>query len=99
STLAVTGFVTCKKKRNALGQHQARELVLAKLTAERQDYRIISRSFVAAIVAEIIIGAIAIILAVGFVVLLVIGKQIRQGEAVMDGNVIDAGARCAVIVV
>ena len=93
AALAVADLVAGKKNRNALREQQARELIRAKLPAERQDFRIVSRPFVSAIVAEIVVGAVAVVLAVGFVVLLVVDDEIRQREAVMDGDVIDAGAR------
>src|SRR5882757_6257895 len=53
----------------------------------------------AAIVAVIVVGAVAIAFAIGFVVLLVVAEQIRQRKTVMDGDMIDAGARRAVVVV
>src|SRR3954471_5578221 len=51
----------------------------------------------AAIVAVVVVGAVAIVLAVGFVVLLVAAEQVGQRETVMDGDVIDAGAGRAVV--
>src|SRR3954471_20454425 len=52
----------------------------------------------AAIVAVVVVGAVAIVLAIGFVVLVVVAEQIGQRETVMDGDVIDAGAGRAVVV-
>jgi hypothetical protein len=46
-------------------------LILAKLAPQRQDRRILGRPFDAAIVAEIVAGAVAIVLAIGFVMLLI----------------------------
>ena len=60
---------------------------------------IVGRAFVAAIVAVVVAGAVAVFLAVGLVVLLVVAEQIRQRETVMDGDVVDAGARRAAVVV
>ena len=53
----------------------------------------------AAIGAVIVAGAVAIVLAVRFVVLLVVAEQVLQRESVVDGNVVDAGARLAAVVV
>ena len=44
-------------------------------------------------------GAVAIVLAVGLVVLFVVAEQIGEREAVMHGDVIDAGARAAAVMV
>src|ERR1044072_7930743 len=52
----------------------------------------------AAIVALIVVGAVAITLAIGLVVFLVVAEQVSQRESVMDGDGIDAGARRAVVV-
>ena len=41
----------------------------------------------AAIVAEIVVGAVAIVLAIGLVVLLVVAEQIGERETVMNGDV------------
>src|ERR1700709_1377522 len=52
----------------------------------------------AAIVAVVIAGAVAIVFAIGRVVFFVVTEQIRQRKAVMHGDVIDAGAvRAAVM--
>src|SRR5262245_33699396 len=43
----------------------------------------------AAIVALVVVGAVAIVLAIGEIVLLVIGKQVGERETVMHGDVVD----------
>src|SRR4051812_25747581 len=53
----------------------------------------------AAIIAVVVVGSVAIVFAVGFVVLLVIAEQIRQRKTVMDGDVVDGGAGTAIVVV
>src|SRR4051794_27094501 len=53
----------------------------------------------AAIVAVVVVGAVAVVLAVGLVVLLVVAEQIGQRKTVMDRDVVDAGPRRAVVVV
>src|SRR5712664_3862187 len=53
----------------------------------------------AAIVAVIVVGAVAIVLAVGLVVLLVVAEQIGEGKTVMHGDVVDAGARVAAVMI
>ena len=53
----------------------------------------------AAIVAEVVAGAVAIVFAVGLVVLFVVAEQVGQRKTVMDGDVIDRGAVGAAVVV
>src|SRR5258705_9554120 len=53
----------------------------------------------AAIVAVIVVGAVAIVLAIGLVVLLVVAEQVGQRETVMHGDVIDAGPRIAAVMI
>ena len=77
----------------SLREEQAGELVLAQLPAQRNDRGVVGRALMAAIVAVVVVGAVAIVLAVGLVVLLVVAEQVGQRETVMDGDVIDAGAR------
>ena len=79
-------------------EEKAGELVLAQLPAQRNDRGIAGRAFMAAIVAVVVVGAVAIVLAVGLVVLVVVAEQVGQRETVMDGDVIDAGAGRAVVV-
>src|SRR5215470_18200191 len=51
----------------------------------------------AAIVALVVVGAVAIVLAIGEIVLFVIGKQVRKRETVMHGDVVDGSARIAAL--
>ncbi len=88
--LAVADLVAGKQERDALRQHQAGQLVLSQLPPQRDDRGVVGRAFVAAVGAQIVVGAIAIVLAIGFVVLGVIRVQVGQGEAVMNGDVVDA---------
>ena len=96
--LRVADFVAGEHQRRALRQQQAGELVLPQLAAQRDDVGIVGRAFMAAIVAVVVVGAVAIVLAIGLVVLLVVAEEIGQRETVMDGDVVDAGARRAVVV-
>ena len=74
-------------------------MILAELAPQRQDRGVVGRSFVPAVVAVIVVGAVAVVFAVGLVVLLVVAEQVRQGKAVVDRDMIDAGAGQAMIVV
>src|ERR1700742_410453 len=99
AVLGVADLVAGKDQRHALCQQQARQLVFAKLMPQRDNRRIVGGAFMAAIVAEIVAGAVAIVLAIGFVVLLVVAEQVGQRESVMHGDMIDAGAKRAAVVV
>ena len=54
------------------------------------DRGIVGGAFDAAIPASVVVGAVAVLLAVRLVVLLVVGDQIVQGEAVVTGDEVDA---------
>ena len=99
AALRIADFIAGQHQRRALREHQARQLVLAELAAQRNDRGVVGRAFMPAIVAVVVAGAVAIVFAVGLVVLLVVAEQIRQRETVMDGDVVDAGARCAIVMV
>src|ERR1017187_3720793 len=99
AVLAVADLVAGENQRQALRQQQTGKLVLPKLTAKCCYRRIVGRAFIAAIVAVVLAGAVAVVFAIGLVVLFVVTEQIRQREAVMHGDVIDAGARRAAVVV
>src|ERR1700761_7106335 len=88
AVLRVADLVAGPQQRHALCEKQTGELVLAQLAAQRDDSGIVGRAFDPAIVAVIVVGAVAIVFAVGFVVLLVVCEQIGQREAVMDGDVV-----------
>ena len=64
--------------------------VLYLAIAQLLDGRIVARPFHAAVPASVVVGAVAIVFAVRFVVLLVVGDQIVQREAVVARDEIDA---------
>ena len=90
--LRISDLVAGKDQGSALRQHQGGQRVLAKLTAQAENREIVGRAFDAAIDAVVVVGAVAIVLAVGLVVLLVVAEEVGQRETVMDGDVVDAGA-------
>ena len=53
------------------------------------DVAVVRRPFVAAVVAEIVVPAVAVVLAVGLVVLAVVTDQIVEREAVVAGDEVD----------
>src|SRR5689334_9137835 len=70
--LRVADLVAGKEQRNALRQHKAGQHVLAQLPAQAENGRIVGRALDTAIVAVVVVGAVAIVLAIGLVVLLVV---------------------------
>ena len=54
------------------------------------DCRIVGRTFDAAVPAAIVVGAVAVVLAVRFIVLLVVGDEIVEREAIVAGDEVDA---------
>ena len=63
------------------------------LGAERQHGQIVGGAFDAAVPTDVVVGAVAIVFAVGFVVFVVVADQVGQREAVVAGDEIDAGVR------
>jgi len=61
----------------------------ALFSAQRADLWIVGRPFDAAVPRLIIIVAILVILAVGFVVLVVVADEIVQREAIVRGDEVD----------
>src|SRR5260370_5308664 len=97
--LRVADLIASQDQRQALRQQQTGELVSAQLTTKRCYLGIVGRAFMAAIGAVVLVGAVAIALAIGLVVFFVVAEQILEREAVMHGDVIDAGARRAAVMV
>src|SRR5262249_19433719 len=99
AVLRIADLVAGEQQRRTLREQEAGELVLPQLAAQRDDIGIVGRALDAAIVAVIVVGAVAIVLAIGLVVLLVVAEEIHQRETVMHGDVIDAGACRTVVVI
>jgi len=59
--------------------------------AQSVHVQILSRAFDSAIPTAIVIGAIAIVFAIGLVVLVVVADKIVQREAIVSGYKINAG--------
>src|SRR5215471_18163671 len=97
--LGVAHLVAGEDQWRALREQEAGEHILAQLTAQSENLRIVGRAFDAAIVAVVVAGAVAIILAIGLVVLLVVAEEVGERETVVHGDVVDAGARLASIMV
>ena len=96
--LGPADFVAHEQHRRAGCQQIECEEVLDLAIAQRLHHWIIGGSLHAAIPAQIVIGAVAVVLAIGLVVLVVVRHQIIEGEAVMAGHEIDALLGLALLV-
>ena len=80
--------------RETMGMPWASSRMAAKLRicrlAKGLDGRVVGVAFDAAIPAEIVVDAVAVLLAVGLIVFCVVGDQIVEREAVVAGDEVDA---------
>src|SRR3954470_10795183 len=86
ATLGVTNFDARQQHGNALRKDQRGEKGALLFFPKLDNLRIVGRTFGAAVPTVVVVRTIAIIFAVFFVVLLVVGDQIVQREAVVTGN-------------
>src|SRR5206468_5590842 len=93
--LAAADLVSAAEHRDTLGQERGHQHVPFLSLTQLVDGRIVRRSFRAVIPTEIVVGAVAVLLAVRLIVFLVIGDQVVERKAVMRGDKIDAGVRPA----
>ena len=66
--------------------------------ADREDVRVVGRPLDAAVPAPVVVAAVAVPLAVGLVVLLVVGDQVVEREAVVAGDEVDRVERPSALV-
>src|SRR5580692_5411178 len=95
AVLRAADLVATEHHRNALREHQRRDEVALLARAQRVYLGIIGRAFGAAIPRAVVAVAVAILFAVRLVVLVVVGDQVAQREAVVCGYEVDAGVRTA----
>jgi hypothetical protein len=95
AVLAVADLVPGQQQRHALRQHHARQQIAPQLPPQLENVGIVRRPFDPAIGTVVVVGAVAIVLAVGLVVLALVADEVGQGETVVDGDVVDARARAA----
>ena len=76
------------------GRHQVRGLA----APQREHLRVVGLALDAVVPRPVVVGAVAVVLAVGLVVLVVVGDQVAQGEPVVGGDEVDRGVRRAPVV-
>ena len=90
--LGAPDLVAVRDHRGALRDHQRAHDVAHLLGAQRQDIRVVGRALHPAVPRPVVAFAVAVVLAVGLVVLLVVRHQVGQREAVVTGDEVDARA-------
>ncbi len=88
-------LVPGEKHLHALGEEERGQEVALLAAPERHDGRVFGRPLHPAVPAQVVIVAVPVALAVGLVVLLVVADEVPEGEAVVAGDEVDAGARPA----
>ena len=82
-------LVAGEQHRDSLRQEQRREEV-ALLPLPQRDYRAAPRRALgAAVPRPVVVTAVPVVLTVGLVVLVIVGDQVVQGEAVVGGDEVD----------
>src|SRR4030095_6376680 len=84
-------LVSREEHGNALGEEEGGEKVPDLPFAERLHGGIVGGALRATVPGGIVVGTIAVLFAVGFVVLSVVGDEVGEGEAVVSGDEVDAG--------
>ena len=97
AVLAVADLVARQQQRHALREKQAGKLIALAPPAHRENGRIVGCAFDAAIDAQIVVRSVAIVFAVGLIVLVLVAHQVFEREAVVHGDVVDAAARAAAV--
>src|ERR1035441_6871537 len=97
--LGAPDFVAGKKHGYAVREQQNGGKVFALPRAQLVYGGIAGRAFDAAIPTEVSVGAVAVVLAVGEIVLVVVGNQVVEREAIVVGHEVDAVVRFAGAVV
>jgi hypothetical protein len=96
--LCAAEFVACAKHWDAVAEQQGGHHVPHLAVAESGDPGLVRWSLDPAIPGTIVVGAVPIFLAVRLIVLDVVGNQVAHGESVVCVDVVNAGARLAIVV-
>src|SRR5208337_455376 len=90
ATLTTSHLVAHQKHGQTRGKHGYGEKILYLPVAQPLYCGIVRRTFKAAVAASVVIAAIAVVFTVFLVVLLVVGDNVVEGEAIVAGNEIHA---------
>src|SRR5215203_5250681 len=95
AALGTAEFVAAEKHRRALRQEEGGQKVPLLPVADLEDLRVGRRALMPVITGDAVIGTVSIILTIRPVVLVIVGDEVAQGEAVVGGHEIDAGVGLA----
>ena len=98
AALGAAALVTGGQHRHPAGEAQGRHQVGGLAPAQRDDLGIVGLALDAAVPRPVVVGAVTVVLAVGLVVLAVVGHQVAQREAVVCGDEVDRRVRRAAVV-
>jgi hypothetical protein len=90
--------VAHEEHRRAHAQEEEGQEVLDLAVAERLHLRRAARPLYPAVPAPVVVGAVPVALAVGLVVLVVVGDEVVEREAVVTGHEVDALLRLPLLV-
>ena len=98
AALGAAALVAGGDHRDAVGQAQRRDQVGGLAVTQREHVRVVGLALDAAVPGPVVVGAVAVALAVGLVVLAVVGDEVAQREAVVGGDEVDRGVRRPAVV-
>ena len=90
-------LVAAEQHRGPVGQNERGEEVADLAHAQRVDLRVVRRPLDAAVPGAVVVRPVPVVLVVGLVVLLVVGDEIAQREAVVGGDEVDRRERVAAV--
>ena len=91
--LRAAELVAAEQHRDALGEEQRRQEVALLPLAQRDDLGVVGRALGAAVPRAVVVRAVAVVLAVRLVVLVVVGDEVGEREAVVGGDEVDRRER------
>ena len=97
ASLGAPDLVAGQQHRDALRQQQRGEEVALLPRPQREHRLVVGRALDAAVPGPVVVAAVPAVLAVGLVVLVVVGDKVLQGEAVVAGDEVDRGDRAPAV--
>src|SRR5207245_6605780 len=91
ASLGAAELVTVQQHRHTLRQEERGEEVALLLLTKRDDIEVVGLTLDAAVPRPVVALPVVVVLAVGLVVLVVVGDEVVQGEAVVGGDEVDRG--------
>jgi hypothetical protein len=95
--LRAVHLVSAQKHRNPVGQQQGGQEVALLASAQRLYSPVFGRPLDAAVPRAVVPEPVSVVLAVGLVMLVVIGDQVAQGKTVVAGDEVDRGKRAPAV--